>query len=202
MKGFRTLALAALAASAAAWGSTVMALDLPALAKASDTIVRGTVRSIESRLSKDGSRVVTDVTLDVQDTLKGQARQSLVVLQPGGVVGEVGQKVEGLPGFQLGEEVVVFLERRGSERFIVAGMAQGKYRVERSSDGKAVFAAPDPEAGHLLLIDAMTGKPTARARESMTLGALEALVREALVTPVVPGTSTGTRTSPKLDAKP
>jgi hypothetical protein len=103
-------------------------------------------------------------------------------------VGEVGQLVAGTAQFAPGTEVVVFLETRG-ERFIVAGMAQGKLTVERSSDGKAVFVRGDG-AGGADLVDSATRQPVQRPPVTMTLDELRVQVKAAQSAPpaaVVPG---------------
>lgn len=153
--------------------------DLAHLSETSDAIVRGTVRRVESRWTSDHRRIVTDVEIQVAESLKGSSAQTLVVLQPGGVVGDIGQKVSGLASFARGEEVVVFLQQRGTDRFIVSGMAQGKFRVERSSDGTAAFAIPD-SLGDALLVDPKTGQPTSKRTPILALDDLRRTVKAAL----------------------
>ncbi|MHB8873799.1 MAG: hypothetical protein ACYC8T_08955, partial [Myxococcaceae bacterium] len=128
----------------AAGATTLLAMDVPALARGADAIVRGSVVGVTSRWTGDHQRIVTEVQIEVADRLKGTAPQIVTVVQPGGVVGDIGQRVSGLASFAEGEEVVVFLERRAGGTFLVEGMAQGKFRVERSSDGKAAYAVPEP----------------------------------------------------------
>lgn len=153
--------------------------DVAHLSETSDVIVRGTVRRVESRWTSDHRRIVTDVELQVAESLKGAPGQTLVVMQPGGVVGDIGQKVSGLASFAQGEEVVVFLQQRGTDRFIVSGMAQGKFRVERSSDGTSAFAVPD-SLGDAVVVDAKSGQPTAERTPILALEELRRTVRAAL----------------------
>ena len=177
----RTLAVSVVVLAAAAGATTVAALDVVGLTHGSDAIVRGTVTSVQARLTKDGARIMTDAEVQVAETWKGSpvAGRSLTVMQPGGEVGDFGQRVEGVATFREGEEVVVFLEARG-DRFIVTGMAQGKYRVERSSDGKAVFARSD---GDVEVLDPVTRLPVPRAAQVLTLDQLRAQVRAAAAAP-------------------
>ncbi|MDP1828412.1 MAG: hypothetical protein Q8L48_34400 [Archangium sp.] len=150
----RTLLLLAALGAALANATTLLALDVPALTKGSSVVARATVRSVAARWSKDGGRIMTDVVLDVTEPWKGTPARQVTVMQPGGVVGEVGQLVHGTARFTVGEDVVVFLEPRG-DRFLVTGMLQGKFKVETSSDGKAVFARQELE-GEALLVDPAT----------------------------------------------
>ncbi len=175
---FRTLLLAALLGALPASATTQLAMDLPALARGADAVVHGVVRRVESRWSGDKMRIVTDVEIQVTESLKGQPGGTVLVTQPGGRVGDVGQVVHGLASFTAGEEVVVFLEKRGARAFRVSSMAQGKYQVKRDADGKAALAVPEPSEA--LLLDPVTRKPSASALRPLTLAELKAAVQAAL----------------------
>src|SRR5260370_691357 len=137
-------ALCALAAQA----TVTQVRDVETLTQDSDAVVRGTVQSVESSWVGQGTQksIVTRVKIQVSEKLKGDPGSVAEVVQPGGVIPEsdIGQIVHGMPEFQRGEEVVVFLRRPGPSvaSFRVSGMAQGKYTVERTSDGKNAFAIP------------------------------------------------------------
>ncbi len=176
-------AVAAALCSAAAWATTLLAADVPALTRGADTVVRGTVTKLGSHWTGDHLRIVTEVQIEVAEAYKGAPPPAVTVVQPGGVVGDVGQAVSGLATFSEGEEVVVFLERRPGGSFLVAGMAQGKYRVERSSDGKEAFAVPD-DTGDALVLDPVTRAPVSTGkRRPPTLVELVAAVRAAAAAP-------------------
>jgi hypothetical protein len=166
--------------------TTMLRADLPGLAQTADAIVHGTVRRVESRWSGDGRRIVTDVEIQVTESLKGQAGSTVLVTQPGGRVGDIGQKVSGLASFTPGEEVVVFLERRGTQAFRVSGMAQGKYQVQRSEGGKSAMAVPEP-TGDVLLLDPDTRQPTTASPRTLSLQELKASIRTALQRPPARG---------------
>jgi hypothetical protein len=137
MKAFLLSALV----SSAAFGTTLIKADLGQLTRSSDAVVIGKVHAVQSRFTADGLKIVTDAEIQVSQTLKGQVEGTIVVMQPGGEVGEVGQRVAGTARFARGEEVAVFLERRGP-RFFVTGMVQGKFKVEKSPDGKTWVVPP------------------------------------------------------------
>ena len=62
---------------------------------------------------------------------------------------------------------------------LVSGMAQGKYRVERSSDGTTKFAIPDA-VGDAMLLDAKSQKPTSGERKTVELSELKAQIKAAV----------------------
>lgn len=162
--------------------TTMLRINLPELARKADTVVHGTVRRMESRWSGDRRRIITDVEIEVTETLKGQAGSTVLLVQPGGRVGEIGQIVHGLASFTLGEEVVVFLDRHGADAFRVTGMAQGKYEVRRAADGRSALAVPQ-DTGEALLLDPTTRQPTASEHRTLTLEELKAAIRTALQQP-------------------
>jgi hypothetical protein len=163
--------------SAYASATTMVALDVDALSQTADAVVRGKVVSVTARWTSDHTRIITDTVLEVSEAWKGAPKRLITVMQPGGEVGEVGQKVEGIATFQVAEEVVLFLETRG-ERFTVTGMAQGRFRVERSSDGLATYVRQD-QAADLFLIDPASHQPTARAPMVFALDAARKQVQLA-----------------------
>lgn len=193
MPSLRPFLVLALVASPA-WATTLVALDVEGLARTSDVVVRGHVLKSEPRLTKDGARIVTDTEIEVAETHKGAPGRTVTVMQPGGVVGEVGQKVDGVAPFEPGEEVVVFLEQRGT-RYLVTGMVQGKWRVERS--GGQVLARPET-TGEALLLDEKTRQPVARHTEPLPLATLAARVKATL--PTVPASTPTTPVTPKVPA--
>lgn len=174
----RVIAVASTVLASTAAATTMLAQDIEALSRGADAVVQGTVTKVESRWTADKLRIVTVVELEVSEALKGAPGRTATLIQPGGVVGDVGQKVSGLASFAPGEEVVVFLERRGGGTFHVAGMAQGKFRVERSSDGQATFAIP--EHVDAVLLDPITREPVEPSARAMRLEELKQRVRAAL----------------------
>ncbi len=185
--------VAAVLASAPVWATTMLALDLAALTRSSDAVVHGRVARVESRWTGDKLRIVTDAEIEVIDAVKGEVGKTVRLVSPGGVVGDIGQKVHGSPNFTRGEEVVVFLEARPGGTFLVTGMSQGKFRVERSSDGRAAFAVPESDVD-AMLVDPLTGQPVPRRTQAMKLDELKNRVRQLTYTapqengaPTLPG---------------
>jgi hypothetical protein len=134
------LALVALLGRAGPAAATVMLeASVEDLTRESDAVVRGKVASAEGHRSADGKRIFTRVTVEVAEAWKGAPGKTVVVQVPGGVYGDIGQIVHGAPTFVPGEEVVVFLRRQpgrpdgAAPTFHVAGLAQGKLRIDRDA---------------------------------------------------------------------
>lgn len=109
-------------------------LGLSELVRQADRVV---VARVEARASRwEGGRIVTDVTLRVEDSAKGDARvgERVVVTTMGGSVDGIGMKVVGEAAFVKGETALVFLTAldatwAGVRTWEVVGMAQGRMPV-------------------------------------------------------------------------
>lgn len=168
--------------------TTMVALDVDALTRSSDAVVRGKVVSVKAKWTSDHLRIVTETVIEVSESWKGAPTKLITVTQPGGEVDDIGQHVEGIASFSPTEEVVLFLEARGQggERFTVAGLAQGRFHVEKSSDGAATYTRQDQTA-HLLLIDPATHQPV---NQSPLVFSIETLKKKVAVqAPVEPGSA-------------
>ncbi len=173
----RSSLLLALLFVGVAQATTLLALDVAALTKGSSLVVRAKVKSVASRWTKDGGRIMTDAVLEVSETWKGTPTSQVTVMQPGGVVGDVGQLVHGTITFTAGEEVVVFLEPRG-ERYLLTGMMQGRFKVETSTDGKWTSARQEFD-GQALFLDPVTRQPVSLGVVALPIDTLRAQVLAA-----------------------
>lgn len=123
------VALALLAGSA--FATVVVSENVEELTRQSTLVVRATVQQSMTAWDQGERKIWTWTELSVAEVLKGQAPRSLVVKQPGGEVGGVGQRVSGAAQFAPGEDCVLFLERAPDEPgvFIVRGLSAGKVRL-------------------------------------------------------------------------
>ncbi len=188
--GFRRFFLAAAAALAVALAGTASAsvmveVTVPELAQKADLVARGKVTRTESRLSGDGMRIFTVVTLDVAEAWKGEAGKSVQIQVPGGTHGDIAQVVQGMPQFREGEDVVVFLRspsRRASDPAVqqaplrVVAMAQGKLNVVKNDAGVEV-AAPDLDGLELVKPGTKELQPAAKVATPVRLVDLKKQVK-------------------------
>jgi hypothetical protein len=123
--------------AAGAWGSTVERLSTAQLIARADVIARGSVTDIKTRRSGQGS-ASTLVNITVEKQFKGAQLASVIIEQPGGVIGEVTLAVPGTPKFAAGEDVIVFLKRRRDGVFTVVGGPQGKFTARRHAGGEVI----------------------------------------------------------------
>lgn len=123
--------------SAASFATSIATFDLNRLAKSANLVVRGTVEEVKPQWSAKHDIIFTDVTIRVGKTYKGTALPgaTLTVRREGGTVDGIEMRVFGAASFAVGDELITFIERRGSHDYTV-GMAQGKLDIRADSDGK------------------------------------------------------------------
>ena len=91
-----------------------------------------------------GRSLVTEVTIMVEEALKGDVGTSLKVEVPGGVdfnrKHPIAMTYAGAPQFSLDEEAVLFLYRpvEGANGYSVIGLSQGKFSIGRDTEGAPV----------------------------------------------------------------
>ena len=106
------------------------------LVAASSLVLIGDVTRVRAVMTAE-NRIVTRVTLAVEETLKGATDEAeAVVTVPGGWLGGRGVWVDGAPRFDPGERVLVFLRRAGDETLRTTAMSLGKYRVAPGRGGR------------------------------------------------------------------
>lgn len=128
------IALAALALLAStAFATVVIAESLEDMTRQSTLVVRATAQQSMAAWDAGERKIWTWTELTVTETLKGQAPRTLLVKQPGGEVGSIGQRVSGVAHFTPGEDCVLFLEPATDEKgvYVVRGLSAGKVSFER-----------------------------------------------------------------------
>jgi hypothetical protein len=127
--------------------ATVHRLPFETLVERSEQVVYGRVVGIRSLWDEETRTVWTQTELQVLDAPKGAAARSVTITEPGGVMGNVGHLVPGVPSFSLNDEVVVFLYEAERNRLRVTGLCQGVYAVGRDPEtGGLIVHAPVPRA--------------------------------------------------------
>jgi hypothetical protein len=162
------LALTMLTAALPARAALAVPASVEDLARSSQAVVRGRVTSVTSRWSDDQRRIFTYVDITPSSVWRGAPPARVTVIVPGGIVGPIGQRVDGAPAFTKGEEVVVFLAEAEERAFRVTGLAQGKFSVQ---DGAA-----RPDLAHVGFVPNQLRAGERRA-EAMDLAELERRVR-------------------------
>lgn len=138
--------LAAAAALAPAFATTVLPLDLGQIVEQSATAFEGTV--VDSRTGRDPQTgmLVTMTTFQVHDVLKGEPGRTFTIKQVGGTSAAEGLhfRIQGIPRFDVGESYVVFLPGISSAGFSSpVGLSQGRFSIADGPQGREVSNGRD-----------------------------------------------------------
>lgn len=140
-------------ASALATVSTELSLEQ--LVRQADLVVLGVVTETSTQMVRNQGRIEpnTVVVLDVRRSLKGGKLARVTLHERGGTFKGRTMEVVGTPHYHVGDEVVVFVERRNgpSTFFRTLGMSQGKFDVRRGVPGVPSTVVRD--AAGLALVD-------------------------------------------------
>jgi hypothetical protein len=125
-------------------GATAMIpLSVQQLSQGAETIVLGTVTRQVSAWNTSHTAIYTDVTVNVEEAIKGVAGPEVTFRIAGGEVGHIGMRTSTDPRFHIGERVVVFLHTAGITAQLF-GLRQGKFTINDdtvSREGQAVPVA-------------------------------------------------------------
>ncbi len=141
--------------------STVMALDLQELVGGANEIVIGRIAS-KRYLKSNRGQIMTEYTVAIRETIKGssQAKERVLVYQPGGVIDGIGMRVAGTPVFEINQDYLLFarsstrIDGQGLVLFPI-GMSQGALRIHYDKAGnQTVLPSSDL---HAVTYDSRTG---------------------------------------------
>ena len=106
-------------------------LTLDELTAKAGSILIGEVTNIACYKEAEGN-IYTLVTFSVEQTIKGEIEDEVVIRTPGGELNGQTLWVEDVPTFQLRERAVVFLEESEGV-FSVVGGFQGKFSIDENN---------------------------------------------------------------------
>lgn len=165
----------------AARAGIVLQTSVTDMTRLSSLVVRGEVLSSGAEKA-DTSRIQTRVRLRVAERLKGSLEGDTVdIVLPGGSLGELATRVPGTPRFTVGEEVVVFLEKR-PHGFVVCGQEQGRFDIRRDTAAAAPQAVRKYSRGLSLVRPSdRSADPVAPKDDTRALATLRDTVRKAVL---------------------
>ncbi len=125
-------AVAVLSATAA----TLEQLTLSEMSDKSTEIVRG--RVLGSTIQVLGNSIYTHYSVQVLNRWKGEAKQTVDVVLPGGQSNGLVQHFAGVPRLESGKDYVMFLWTGPSGRTQLTGLTQGLLDISQSDAGEAL----------------------------------------------------------------
>ena len=123
-----------IAAVSLAAGGPSKAPKLDALTHDAEVIVVGKVGHITSAWADGKSRIETQISVSINETIKGDAPgNTITVVVPGGEVDGVGEWYSHSAKFGQDEDVVLFAKKDTGGRYRVAGGEHGKLTISKDA---------------------------------------------------------------------
>jgi len=134
---FSLLSLLFLATFAQVQATTVIAPTFDQLVDEADVIFQGKVTALQSQWTGEGAQrvIVTFVTFQVEDAMKGNPGQRYTVRMLGGTVDGQTIEIADAPKFTVGDRDLLFVERNGSQFIPLVGVMHGRFHVQRDQAG-------------------------------------------------------------------
>ncbi len=112
---------------------TVVPPSFDELVTEAETIFQGTCTGSKSQWVGEGAQrhIVTYVTFNVEDVLKGNPGATYTLRMLGGTVDGTTMEVSDSPKFKPGNRDILFVEHNGEQFIPLVGIMHGRYRVER-----------------------------------------------------------------------
>lgn len=162
--------------------TTVLPMDVTELSDQADFVFTGTAVQTKVLLSNDGNFPFTFVTFAVNDVLKGSTRGRQITLRfDGGMLGDSGVEVDGMPRFEQGESYLLFVRGNGSVGCPVLGWWQGQFRYGREPrSNKRILLDSAGAAVEGIAQGRFTRKPAERSRRAAEAGGMTVLSEEGV----------------------
>ena len=161
-----------------AHATTLVRMDLAALARSAEIIVRA--RCIHSETKWEPESISTFDDFAVLETFKGAPPQILRVRLPGGRVNHTEVKIEGVPAFATGEETVLFVEKTSAGDYGITSWAQGTFRIHRAASGDARLTQ---DTSHFAVFDPHTRQFSTAGVRNLPLNDFRQQLAQAFNTP-------------------
>jgi hypothetical protein len=144
MKKFSQLLIsgACLIIAGAATATTVIPPSFDDLVSRAEMIFQGKVTDVRSEWTGEGAqrRIMSYVTLKVEDAIKGDPGPTVTLRMLGGTVGGETMEVTDAPKFKVGDRDILFVENNGTQFVPLVGIMHGRFRVKKDAAGQdAVF---------------------------------------------------------------
>lgn len=158
-----------------AGASTFIEMTRDELVEQADAVVAGRVVEVNSFWNREGTAIMTEAVIEVEDSILGNAPSHVRVRTFGGQVGDYKIVAHGFPTFERNERLLLFLEPKQDGFHKVLGYGQGEFRIRADKNGREM-AVPTWEADTVRILKA-DGTP-ARVPRAVPLEAFKRQIRE------------------------
>lgn len=113
------------------------------LARSSDGVVLATCLTSEAKIDEDTGLIFTYTTFRVDESIKGEYGEKVVLRIVGGTVGDMSVSSPYLPVFTQNDEVILFLGPYNTKGYpVLQSIQEGIYSVETDDSGVKYVSKP------------------------------------------------------------
>src|SRR3954471_6613991 len=126
-------ALCSLALIGGVKATTVIPPTFDELVAEAELIFQGTVTDVTSQWTGEGAQrhIVSYVTVQVEDAIKGNPGATYTLRMLGGTVGDQTMEVSDSPKFKAGDREILFVQNNGQQFIPLVGIMHGRFRVQK-----------------------------------------------------------------------
>jgi hypothetical protein len=130
-----------------AQATTVIPPTFDELVGQAEIIFQGTVTDVRSQWVGEGAQrnIVSYVTFNIEDSLKGSPGKSYTIRMLGGTVEGETMAVSDAPKFKVGDNDILFVENNGSQFIPLVGIMHGQFQVQHDKSGREVVTSNEGE---------------------------------------------------------
>lgn len=166
-----------LALALPAGASTFLAMSQEELVEKSGAVVTGRVVEVSSFWNREGTAIVTEAVIEVEEPILGNVSSHVRVRTFGGQVGDYKIVALGFPTFEKNERLLLFLEPEQDGFHKVLGYQQGEFRLRTDRKGREIAVPTWEVEENTVRILKQDGTP-ARAPRPILLEDLKFQIRE------------------------
>jgi hypothetical protein len=122
--------------------TTVIPPTFDQLVSDAEFIFEGTVTESRSEWTGTGAdrHIMTHVTFQIEDSIKGAPGKSYTIQVLGGTIGDETMEVSDAPRFKIGNRDILFVEHNGTQFIPLVGIMHGRFHVQTDAAGRDVVA--------------------------------------------------------------
>jgi hypothetical protein len=158
------------------WATTLAHMSVAQMSQTAPVIVR--VRCEENTARWDAGEIWTFTRFAVADIWKGSVPREITVRLLGGTVGNLNSTVAGIPRFQPGETVILFLEPTSHGDLSVLSWQQGTFRLR--TDARSLQEIVTQDTASFATFDAAARRFEVSGVRNIPMDAFRQQVRAAL----------------------
>jgi hypothetical protein len=120
--------------------TTVIPPTFDQLVSDAELIFQGTVTDARSQWTGQGAErhIMTYVTFNIEDAIKGAPGKSYTIRMLGGTVDGQTIEVSDTPKFKAGDRDILFVEHNGSQFVPLVGIMHGRFHVQTDAGGREI----------------------------------------------------------------